>query len=364
MEFRRLARVVIYAFLLGLPRLALANDGAVVGVPGNWKWAGNGTTKVRMVREKVVLTLDSEPTYAVDADFVFHNDGPATTVKMGFPESGGGVDVEPDEWRHKTAFQDFRTYVDGRRARVKRIFQRGESESYDALWIKTVTFAANQTRKVSVHFRTQYGGEAAEFSAYCNYTFSGGNWNGKVDESVLVIHPTEPASYMFRAQPEEVRGHDLIFRWKNWEAEEDFQVYFTAVPDNWLELADSDVRKDGVTAVTVPGKRGPESYTYLPGAVRRDGEVYVKLRDWAEPLGAGKKPRARLEDDGHKIRVIFRGKAALFESYGEHPAGCVKFTGWGNDQCLYVPISRLQRELGARFIIDPKARTVSALDPV
>ena len=100
-----------------------------------------------MVRERITMDVYSGY-YDVDVHFVFQNDGPKTTVQMGFPESGGG-DIGSKEFRHQTGFLSFHTWVDGRPVLAAvRLPGQCADEGYETYWVKTVPFAAGQSRMV------------------------------------------------------------------------------------------------------------------------------------------------------------------------------------------------------------------------
>lgn len=174
---------------------------------------------VQMVRETVRLDL-YKGYYETTADFVFKNHGSARTVRMGFPESGVG------EGKPGT-IQNFWTSVDGKRVQAQRIRTQHDDETYAAYWVKTVAFGKNEERHVRVHFRTKYG--VGIGGALAAYDFTGGNWRGKVRESVLVITPHQGAPPFPFVQLEQPGHRKLLTRkdaskprryfWHEWEAE-------------------------------------------------------------------------------------------------------------------------------------------------
>ena len=89
--------------LLVLALAARANDGRVTGISGTVRFVRDEKTTIRMLEETV--TMDLYPTrYLVTAEFTFTNTGPATSVKMGFPETGGGVDIDSKYYRTHSSF--------------------------------------------------------------------------------------------------------------------------------------------------------------------------------------------------------------------------------------------------------------------
>lgn len=238
---RRLFALAVCAAALSLPRAVAANDAAIAGVGGRLRLLEGEHRQVRMVRETVRVDLNTaDASYDVSAEFVFRNEGPAVTVTMGFPETGGGADFGAKPYATRSAFRSFATWVDGAptpaaRARVR---TSGDDE-YEAFWVKTVRFGANQTRRVRVLYRAACGTNAAG-ERFAVYDFTGGNWRGSVDESTLLVTLSGPgvSGASVRAVPLqqlsslETRGGRYFFRWVHWQAQSRFQFYFKTAGDS------------------------------------------------------------------------------------------------------------------------------------
>lgn len=76
----------LFLLFLILVAPAQANDSAVTGVGGRWKRLDKEHSSVKMVSETVDIWIRGREFYTTEANFVFHNDGPAVVVEMGFPE--------------------------------------------------------------------------------------------------------------------------------------------------------------------------------------------------------------------------------------------------------------------------------------
>ncbi|MBB6048637.1 hypothetical protein [Armatimonas rosea] len=198
---------------------ARANDASISGVGGSVVALRTEHPSVQMVRETVRLDL-YKGYYETTADFVFKNHGSARTVRMGFPERGEGEGKQG-------IIQNFWTSVDGKRVTAQRIRTRHSEEEYSAYWVKSVPFGKNGERHVRVHFRTKYGGGIGDTLAA--YDFTGGNWRGKVRESVLIITPHQGAPPLPFVQTEQPGNCKVLARqdarkprqyvWHSWEAE-------------------------------------------------------------------------------------------------------------------------------------------------
>ena len=196
-----------------------ANDTSISGVGGSVVALRTEHSSVQMVRETVRLDL-YKGYYETTADFVFKNHGSTRTVRMGFPESGSG------EGKPGT-IKNFWTSVDGERVKAQRIRTEHSEEYYTAYWVKSVPFDKNGERHVRVHFRTEYGSGIG--GTLASYDFTGGNWRGKVRESVLIITPHRGAPLLTFVQTE-IPGHRKLlarqdasklrrYVWRMWEAE-------------------------------------------------------------------------------------------------------------------------------------------------
>src|SRR5438270_7298538 len=97
-------RIVCVGLALCMASAGKADDGYVTGV-GGAACLMHGHPTIRMVSEEVHIQL---PEGKVSAQFVFKNEGAATTVEIGFPEKG--KDVLPRSRSHMVGFQSL---VDG-----------------------------------------------------------------------------------------------------------------------------------------------------------------------------------------------------------------------------------------------------------
>lgn len=247
-------RHMIYRIAVGavavsslLSRAASANDAAFSGWGGSMKPMKGEHPAVQMVREWVTIDLYGyQP--VVDCTFIFHNHGPAATVTMGFPESGGGDGS--DRGVEHTDFDSFATWVDGLPVRTVRKLTEHDDEEYTAYFVKQVHFNAGQTRRVRVHYE---GGGGASSSGDHNvgYDFTGGNWRGVVEESLLTLNLHGPGTYWIDRTPDPDakrvaanepvvtrRGNSFIYRWGPWQAQRGFGLNYGFRCPNWLSSYD------------------------------------------------------------------------------------------------------------------------------
>lgn len=355
---RILIPLILLVSLLQLP--VRANDSAVIGAGGRWKRQGSGKTSVRMVKESVLLTLDQINSYTVQADFEFKNLGPATTVKMGFPEDGFG-DIDNKAFKTRSAFNDFETRVDGQKTAVTRLPAAIDEEEYTAFWVKSVSFKRGQTRKIQVKYRAPYGSIADPVNTSCSYDFTGGNWFGTVEQSVLTVRFARPGNYIFGPvdAPGKRRfqrsGSDFNFTWHNWQAEARFSLYFVKVPPDWLAWPDRDPRHETAIAITIPGRASAE-IGYLPPAMFRDGHALVSASALTSYLkDNGQTASFKVTDQDLTISVGQKTTTFPRRAKATNNPFEIRFQ---DSEEYFVPVDQLNRDLGLKLRADLKAHHI------
>jgi hypothetical protein len=241
-------RVAIVVFILFFHAMSAgANDSAIDVVGGTFQPLKGEHKSIRMLREHVRMTILPDYRYRVTVDFVFHNDGPATRVLMGFPETGYGADMEPSHYKRGSGFRRFATWVDGHRVKARYVFHGGHYEAYEAHWVKRVRFARGQTRRIRVRYSTEWGGDSTG-GFFADYNFTGGNWRGEVEESLVTVTFLVPGTHSVRGRfserddrnrvrvSEHRRGNRFFYRFRHWEAEGDFSLYFKPALRNPLAV--------------------------------------------------------------------------------------------------------------------------------
>ncbi len=253
-----------------------------------------------MVREWVKIDVFPQ-NYTVNVQFVFTNDGPVTTVKMGFPESGSGVGIGPNSFRNSSAYSKFETSVDGRQVSVERVAPRSKRklagmESYGAFWVNTVHFDRKQTHIVRVSYQSRQGGTSMGDRSV-EYDFTGGNWKGLVSESDLLVTFHIPGTTFYQTDlpktdelgstdstsfSQSINGNLQFYCWKNWRANDGFETSYYTTDPKWIEIANAGgatgppfVSQEKLTNhFTLPGK---PYYTWFPQIVMRGDTAFIAL---------------------------------------------------------------------------------------
>lgn len=135
--------IALSSFTSLFPASVRADDGGISfgGNPSLLK----GHKTVSMKSEVIKMEIHKE-SIKVDCLFVFHNDGPECTVRMGFPDIGEGAQIpyegEPLPTKNlKATFTSYTSFVDGKKVPTKLV----PTDDRSIFWhTKTVTFKANK----------------------------------------------------------------------------------------------------------------------------------------------------------------------------------------------------------------------------
>lgn len=173
-----------YVLLCLLAGSARAND-ASLSTSGTPKLM-NGHPSIVMESEVVRMLIEKEKV-SVNCEFVFVNRGPATTVRMGFPDNEV-FESEEEGGELKPHLLSFDSYVDGKQ--VKTTLTRGAKQG--ARWhVKDVVFPAKGRRVIRDVYEVPIGARItsrntnAELVSYLLHT--GASWHGNIGNTLLVV---------------------------------------------------------------------------------------------------------------------------------------------------------------------------------
>jgi hypothetical protein len=286
--------------LASLQHGASADDAAVVAVGGAIKLM-KGHPQVRMVSENVFIKLAEAK---VRCQFVFQNEGPATTVTMGFPESGYGDGRTLPKW---TALRGFRSCVDGRPVRVTRNivpYVVPNVDGYQIWWVKRVPFGAKQRRTVTVQYIGGTGGDSLGMTFFQYELHTGASWKGPVGYARLECDASGMKGCgIAKPGPSEWRNWRLVREYRNREFTEDDDLWVDWWPgfNNFVvngqtrHIADVTMMETSGFAAALPcekrhrrerwtnrkgGNSGPYSHTSYP-PTRVGNEVLIHVRTLA-----------------------------------------------------------------------------------
>ena len=316
--------------------------------------------------------------YKVEATFIFHNDGQATRVEMGFPETGGGADIRENYYETHSDFNSFASWIDGRRVRVKRVNVHNDSSGYSAFWKKMVAFRAGQTLRVRVEYSSELGGDSSGFS-WVEYNFTGGNWKGKVESSEIEVSFEDDAVGAWLIKDTtglKQSGTRLSRRWTNWQAEHSFSLWMRTTVPNWLSLHTDKTANANKRDQTIQNPSNARRFwremerggtvNFQPNAFVRDGRMFVSLNHLCEILQA-KKHNPRLEWSAKtRLQTLAVGTQRFGFRNGSKvmrfndrvlslPAPTIGLRRyWSDSTSLYVPAAPIFKSLRAFAVINAK----------
>ena len=368
---------VMLMLTLAVISQCLANDTMMVGTGGSLRPMTGEHKSIRMVREWV--RMDVHPTYYdVSVQFVFRNDGPATTVQMGFPEFNSGG-MSRDFYRNRSGYKWFHTSIDGRRVPAKRVYVEDPKEEFQqkAYWVKTVDFSRNQERVIRVDYRSD-GGEDSMGGRYAEYNFTGKNWAGTVDESsIAVVMHTPGVYYMRNVPPGTTRvGNRFSNRWTNWQAEMPFGLVYAPTYQGAMLLQGDALgfQPRNEFFIEQPGRT--PSPAWAPDVIVLKGTAFVRMQSLRDFLDgqARKKGRSittsKTWDPKTNTVTLVTSEHQLVFRVGERE---MKVDGRAvalsaapfrmprnqySDPGIYVPLKPVADALGGTVSVDAETRTV------
>jgi hypothetical protein len=220
---RTASRLCWAGALLLLITCARSDDGAIIGIGGTIRPMKSHPSLV--LRSQVVkVKMNSE--YAdVDCTFVLHNTGKATSVLIGFPETGGGTDVQPSA----KGFEYFHSYVDGKPVRVRVYKQEAYNDGYSRWYVKRVYFRAGQTRVIRNLYRMWLGFDSLGGRSFAYTLSTGASWKGKIGRADIIVQLTNLRNATrWSVHPKGYRrtGSQIVWRFRAFEPKEDIYVWF------------------------------------------------------------------------------------------------------------------------------------------
>ena len=199
-------------------RSAVADDGAVEHVGGAVRLLDH-PGGVRMVSERVRAHV-SRDSVDVDCVFEFVNSGAADTVLMGFPDRSYG-----DGNGNLPAMATFRSWVDDVEVpcAVAHDAEHRDPEETRLWWTRSVTFAADQRRIVHDRYRAAPGSSVDGTQWFTYILETGASWAGTIEDAEIVVTLVGLSPRWFSGMEPKpaVRGHDLIWRFHDFEPGKD-----------------------------------------------------------------------------------------------------------------------------------------------
>lgn len=293
-------------------------------------------SSVRMVTARVEAEIGPDAS-KVTCQYVFQNEGPATTVTMGFPAFFGERPSRPAE--EVQPLQDFRAWVDG----VAEPTTLRAGADRERWYVKEITFAAGQRRVVRDTYVQPNGSiYLPPVRRIFPYNLSGaGSWHGPVGRLDVILRWVGEYSW----------GHPQV----------------TQGGGGWVISAEGRQLKRSQTNVTTPE---PLRLEFLPGwsdlrvdgyrlgspaagVVVRAGLEYVQMTTRAlgqilraqvshDPVSKS----TRISGGGHKLVVTTGSATALVDGQTVTLPAAVRQEGGRQ----WVPVGPLLERLGYRAL--------------
>lgn len=175
-----------------LEPLAHADDGGISfgGSPHLLK--GHATVAMK---DEVVKVDIHEKVINVDCKFLFHNSGPACTVRMGFPDEGKGAaepyqgDPVPTGPNLHATFLTYQSWVNGKKVPTQLIPTNDRSLYWHA---KTVTFKANSDSVIRDVYTLPPGAQVTSENGLYQQTYyvlhTGASWHGPIGRAEIIVN--------------------------------------------------------------------------------------------------------------------------------------------------------------------------------
>ena len=154
----------------------------------------NGHKSVSMRAENIRIDVHDQ-IINVDCKFVFHNDGPTCTVRMGFPDEGLGA-AEPYQGfpvptgpKLKATFKSYVSYVGGKRVPTSVVPTNDRALYWHA---KTVTFPAHKDCIVRDVYTLPPGAQVTSGNGMYKQTsyilHTGASWHGPIRNAEIAVN--------------------------------------------------------------------------------------------------------------------------------------------------------------------------------
>ncbi len=250
---------VTLAGCLAANTAARADDGAMVTVGGNVELM-NEHPQIEMVSEFVHAWI-AENSARVECIFFLHNTGDSTTALIGFPDTGGGSDVNPEQ---PERYNSFSSFVDGHPVTVwfePDTSEHGE-EQYAAWYLKRVHFGRGQTRCVRDVYVGQLGSSVGDHGWFSYSLDTGGSWLGKIGTADLV--------FTFEGGWSEFTDGSNVKPWSAYQMDSNVKPTSRSGNEWRWHLANFKPTRDWLSEVTVSWdpKVNPLTHEPVPDALR------------------------------------------------------------------------------------------------
>ncbi len=340
---------ILTTSLLLLCAVAAADDAAIELSGGVVKaMESHPTVVMEEMRVDVNLTPDS---VKVDCHFAFRNTGPATTVRIGFPESGGG----PDPVDSPGGFRDFETRVDGAlvRTTIEGLQLSKDRSSWRQWRVKQVQFARDQVRQVQVTYSAKTNADVSGHKWFTYEVGSGGSWKEAIGKILVRVYPQYDAfDWMFNPDPR-LQAKGDYYEWKT----SNFEPKPTDIIGAGFKPADAFL-------IIGPTGEPPDRPRDLFHRDMRDGHFWVEARRLKHLLGfelyAIEWPNVRLTLGSRRLD-FYVGQSSMLVNGASTTLSGPPYIENGK---LRLPLAEVARALGAVVDYNQEKRILALTLPI
>jgi len=187
---KHLSVATFVAMMLLVSPAAHADDGGISFGGNPHLLKGHATVAMK---DEVVKMDVGEKIINVDCKFVFHNSGPACTVRVGFPDEGTGAaepyQGEPVPKHPKATFVTYESWVDEKKVKTELVPTNDRSLYWHA---KTVTFKANSDCVIRDLYTLPPGGQVTNENGLYQQTYyvlhTGASWHGPIGRAEIIVN--------------------------------------------------------------------------------------------------------------------------------------------------------------------------------
>ena len=225
--------LLLYLLLIPLPA---HGDAGAVGRMGD-SVRPLQHTHVEMAKKEIKAKVANDYTY-FEAVFTFHNNGPDTTVLMGFPVAS----EEAAERMRLRDLEDFAAYVNGEAVPVKKeaglVPETGRNNLEFPHWyVWEVDFSEGETKEVLNTYKAPNSSDGVAFISTGYIITTGSTWQGPIGEARITfdLRDFSPGRITFAVPPGyRIEDGKLIWEWENLEPLHSIEITIDHVSEMYL----------------------------------------------------------------------------------------------------------------------------------
>lgn len=287
----RIGLGVLLVLAFALASCASGDDAAVNNVGGMIRLMDEHP-HVRLVAEHVHARIFRNCTL-VECVFILRNDGPASVVRLGFPDHSGGA-VSPE---HDRQFEFFHSYVNGKAVDATLSAAETQIRGFTYWWTKEVTFKEGETKVIRDVYRGGLGGDTSFHRWFSYLLHTGASWAGPIGVVSVVISLEDfGTDQLQQIKPPgyDMDEHEIRWVFTDYEPNHNWEEITVEWRSNPVTDLDSELHREAALGHIDAVRRLLDSGADIDA--RREGGV-TPLMD-AVWYGAGPEPVRFLLDNG------------------------------------------------------------------